>query len=233
MYIMIATAIINLKKNKFTTETLLCYLNSYGCLQNIQKINFILQTNSNSIQYFLNNNTTIKMARFTEVNKIIQFIGEEVEKNEDILLGDTKKLNIIAKNYVQSKCRKKIGKKKIATKIKDSMNILQGKSLIYNSKFILSLKTKLPAPETKLLLNPPFQNFFNTQKLPQNKPLHNYIIDQLPYLENINDLDNLVSTIIIMHGQYQAIDESVKLFNILIKRYFNDYVFFSVSRVII
>jgi len=207
MHIVIATAIINLKKYKLTTETLLCYLNSYGCLQDIQKINFILQTNSNSIQYFLNNNTTIKMARFNEINKIIKFIGEGVEENEDILLGDTKKLMVIAKNYVQLKCRKKIGKKAISTKIHASFHILRSKSVFYSSKFNLNLKTKLPAPETISLLNPPFQNFFNTQKFPQNKPLHKYIIDQLPYLENINDLDNLVSTIIIMHGQYQAFDE--------------------------
>lgn len=73
-----------LKKNKLTTETLLCYLNSYGCLQDIQQIYFILQTNTNSIQYFLNNNTTITMPRFTEINKIIKFIGEGVEENEDI-----------------------------------------------------------------------------------------------------------------------------------------------------
>ncbi|CAH1707882.1 unnamed protein product [Aphis gossypii] len=207
MYIVIATAIINLKKNKLTSETLLCYLNSYGYLQDIQKINFILQTNTNSIQYFLNNNSTIRMARFTEINKIIQFIGEGVEENEDILLGDTKKLNVIAKNYVQLKCRKKIGKKAISKNIKSSINILQSKTVFYSSKFNLSLKTKFPAPETILLLNPPFQNFFNTQKFPQNKPLQHYIIDQLPYLENINDLDNLVSTIIIMHGQYQAFDD--------------------------
>jgi len=207
MHKVIATAIINLKKKKLTSETLLCYLNSYGCLQDIQKINLILQTNTNSIQYFLNNNTTVKMARFTEINKIIQFIGEGIKENEDILLGDTKKLNVIAKNYVQLKCSKKIGKKAISTKIKASFHILQSKTVFYSSKFNLSLKTKLPVPETKLLLNPPFQNFFNTQKFPQNKPLQNYIIDQLPYLENINDLDNLISTIIIMHGQYQAFDE--------------------------
>jgi len=147
------------------------------------------------------------MARFTEINKIIQFIGEGVKENEDIIFGDTKKLNVIAKNYVQLKYRKKIGKKVISAKIKSSFQILQSKSVFYSSKFNLSLKTKLLAPETILLLNPPFQHFFNTQKFPQNKPLHNYIIDQLLYLDNINDLDNLVSTIIIMHRQYQAIDE--------------------------
>jgi len=77
---------------------------------------------------------------------------------------------------------------------------------INNSKFILSLKTKLPAPETILLLNPPFQNFFNTQRIHQNIPPQNYINDQLPHLQNINDLDNLLSTII-MYNLYQAIDE--------------------------
>jgi len=146
------------------------------------------------------------MARRTEINKIIEFIGEEVEANEKIVLGGTKNLNIIAKNYVELKYNKKIGKKLIAKKIKDAIKILQGKSVIYNSKFILSKKTKLPAPGKLLLLNPPFQNFFNTQKIHQNKPPHNYINDQLPHLEDINDLDKLISTII-MYNMYQAIDE--------------------------
>jgi len=97
---MIATAILNIKEIKFTTESLLFYLNSYGCrIQDIQKINFILQTNINAIQYFINNNTTITMARYAETNKIIQFIGEGVEENEDIVSRDTKKLKIQSKYY--------------------------------------------------------------------------------------------------------------------------------------
>lgn len=114
---MIATAILNVKEIKFTTESLLFYLNSYGCrIQDIQKINFILQTNINAIQYFINNNTTITMARYTETNKIIQFIG--VEENEDIVSCDTKKLNILAKNYVKLKYREKLGKKILLKKLK-------------------------------------------------------------------------------------------------------------------
>lgn len=96
--------------------------------------------------------------------------------------------------------------KNLEKKIKDSIKILQGQLVINNSKFILSLKTKLPAPETILILNPPFQNFFNTQRIHQNIPTQNYINDQLPHLQNINDLDNLISTII-MYNMYQAIDE--------------------------
>jgi len=95
--------------------------------------------------------------------------------------------------------------KKIANKIKDSIKILQGQLVINNSKFILSLKTKLPALETIFLLNPTFQNFFNTQRIHQNIPQQNYINDQLPHLHNINDLDNLISTII-MYNLYQAIE---------------------------
>jgi len=95
---MIATAIAtNFKQNKlFTSETLLFYLNSYGCrIDGIQQVNLMLQTSANAIQYFLNNNTTIPMARYTEINKIIQFIGEGVEANKEIVLGDTKNLKVI------------------------------------------------------------------------------------------------------------------------------------------
>lgn len=159
MLMMIATAIAtHFKENKlFTTESLLYYLNSYGCrIDGIQQVNLILQTSANAIQYFLNNNTTIQMTRYTEINKIIQFIGEGVDANKDIVLGDTKNLKIIAEKYVELKYNKKILQKKI----KDSIKILQGKSVICNSKFILSIKTKLPAPEKILLLDPSFSKFF-------------------------------------------------------------------------
>lgn len=206
---MIATAIAtHFKENKlFTTESLLYYLNSYGCrIDGIQQVNLILQTSVNAIQYFLNNNITIQMTRYTEINKIIQFIGDGVDANKNIVLGGTKNLKIIAEKYVQLKYNKKIGKKNIARKIKDSIKILQGKSVICNSKYILSIKTKLPSPEKILLLDPPFQNFFNKQLMHQNKPPQSYINDRLPHLEDINDLDNLMSTII-MYNMNQAIDE--------------------------
>lgn len=119
MLMMIATAIAtHFKENKlFTTESLLYYLNSYGCrIDGIQQVNLILQTSANAIQYILNNNTTIQMTRYTEINKIIQFIGEGVDANKDIVLGDTKNLKIIAEKYVQLKYNKKIGKKKILQK---------------------------------------------------------------------------------------------------------------------
>lgn len=52
------------------------------------------------------------MTRYTEINKIIQFIGEGVDANKDIVLGDTKNLKIIAEKYVELKYNKKIAKKK-------------------------------------------------------------------------------------------------------------------------
>lgn len=69
---MIATAMKTLNKN---VKSVLYFLNSYGCrIPDTDKINFILETNSNAIQFLINNRTTIPISRFFEYNNIIEFI---------------------------------------------------------------------------------------------------------------------------------------------------------------
>lgn len=135
---MIAGSILKLGVQNISSESLIYFLNSYGCqIQNTYTFNDMIINHSNDIQCLINKNIHCELKRYTEINNIIQIL--ESQGNIELIENATQQqINNISTNYekfkVQYKKRKKIFSKK---KKKKLLHFLPAKKYltIQNSKF--------------------------------------------------------------------------------------------------
>jgi len=141
------------------------------------------------------------LSRYTDVNKIIEYI--KIQKcEEDIIQGNIKNLT---SNFVSLNFSKKLGRKKLATIKKKTIDIFKSQAVNNYSQFLISSKqinyiqtqnnTKYTMP----------QKFFNKiQKFPAPKEFN---ITNIYFITTIQSLDYFISNTMLYKNKQQIIYE--------------------------
>lgn len=141
------------------------------------------------------------LSRYTDVNKIIQYI--KIQKCEqDIIQGNIKNLS---SNFVSLNFNKKLGRKKLGTIKKKTIDIFKSQTVKNYSKFLISSKqvNYIQKPYNIKYTMP--QKFFN--KIKKIPPPTQFNINNIHYITTIQHLDNFISKTIIYNNKQQIIDE--------------------------
>lgn len=155
MLVMIAAAVTHLGYNKLSSQSLLYFLNSYGCrIGNYEEFNSNIINYSSNIQFLINNHTKQQFTRYTDINKIIKFLENENKINL-ITITDQKEINSIAKKFVQLNVSITKGKKVIAQKHKETIKIIKSSAVSNYSKYISSIQPQTPEPQITNYINKP------------------------------------------------------------------------------
>jgi len=141
------------------------------------------------------------LSRYTDVKKIIEHI--KTKKLEEDIVQEN--INNLASNFVNLNFSKKLGRKKLGTIKKKTIDIFKSQTVKNYSKFLISSKqiNYIQKPYNIKYTMP--QKFFN--KIKKIPPPTHFNINNIHYITRIQDLDNFISETIIYNNKQQIIDE--------------------------